>query len=207
MIQERMILLEDPLQLTSVFQHLTSRPNKVLIWQNIQGKGKRVCQSARIGAINLSQEEMALYPKNGEFLFHHHSYLYFFGFNRTTIFKAPILYHSRLKLVLRLPKQLMLANSRNEVREDLSLSHKFVFYTHNSFTDQPYISSKLLDLSPKGLAFRSSLHNVVRFKKGDRLWIRSPFTGRELLEGEVSNVTKVSESISHQNFWRIGVKL
>lgn len=206
MIRDRMILLDDPSKLANVFLHLTSRPNKVLIWQNIQGKGKRVCQGARIGAINLSQDEMALYPKNGEFLFHHHSYLYFFGYNRTTIFKAPILYHSRLKLVLRLPKQLMLANSRNEAREDHSVSNKYVYYTHNSYTNQPYHSSKLLDLSPKGLSFRSSLHNVVRFKKGDRLWIRSPFTESELLEGEVSNVTKVSESISHQNFWRIGVR-
>ena len=207
MFRDRMILLNDPIKLANVFLHLTSKPNRILIWQNIHEKGKRVCQGARIGSINISQEEMALYPRQGEFFFHHHSYLYFFGHNRTTIFKAPILYHSRLKLVLRLPKQLMLSNSRDGVREDYTLSNKHVFYTHHSYTNQPYISSKLLDLSPKGLAFRSSFHNVVRFKKGDRLWIRSPFTESELLEGEVSNVSKVSESISHQNFWRVGVKL
>lgn len=207
MLIEKMILLNEPEKLTSVFMHLTSKPNKILLWQNVQTKGRRICQNARIGLINISQEEMSLYPSHGEFFFQHHSYLYFFGFNRTTIFKAPVLYHSRLKLVLRLPKQLMIANSRGEGREDFSHSNKLLYYTHNSFTDQPYMSSKLLDLSPKGLAFRSSLHNVVRFKKGDRLWIRSPKKESELLEGEVCNVTKVSETMSQQNYWRVGVRI
>lgn len=206
MIQNKMILLDDPTRVMNVFLHLNSRPNKILLWQNVQGKGRRICQNARIGLINSANQEMSLYPTGRDFSFLHHSYLYFFGFNRTTIFKASILYHSQFKIVIRLPKQLMLANSRTKSREDVSLQDRFIFYTHHSYSDQPYLSSKLLDISDEGLSFRSSVHNIVRFKKGDRLWMRSPFHETRLLEGEVCNISKFSETHSQQNFLRVGVR-
>ncbi|MCM2351553.1 MAG: hypothetical protein NDI69_16135 [Bacteriovoracaceae bacterium] len=207
MLKNRLIRLDDPAQLSNVFLHIHQKPNKILLWQNIEEKGQRIRQNARINKVLLSQEEMILYPSEGEFNFSHHRYLYFFGFNRTTIFKSPILYHSRIKMVLRLPKEVLLDNSRLEKRKEFIQSERSIELIHHAYREHPFVLMKLLDLSSRGFSFRSSFHNVLRFKKKDRIWVRSLFDDQMLLEGEVRNVTKVQEEAYPTPYWRIGVKL
>lgn len=207
MLKDQLIRLDDPAQLSNVFLHIYQKPNRILLWQNIEEKGQRICQNARINKVLLSQDEMILYPAKGEFNFSPHRYLYFFGFNRTTIFKSPILYHSRLKMVLRLPKEVLLANSRGEKRMEFLQSERSIELIHHAYQEHPFALMKLLDLSSGGFSFKSSFHNVLRFKKKDRIWVRSLSDDQMLLEGEVRNVTKVHEEAYPNPYWRIGVKL
>lgn len=204
---QNMTRLNEPDELVNVLSHLNSRPNKILLWQNVNGKERRITQNARISKILFPQDEMILNPTRGEFQFHFGSYIYFFGLNRTTIFKATVLYHSRLKLVIRLPKQIMLANSRTEIREDLSMKDRMIELIHHAHTSSPFFISKLLDRSQNGFSFRSSLNNIVSFKKKDRIWVRSLRFDGQLDEGEVSHVTKQIDGITALSYWRVGVRL
>lgn len=209
MLVDKMIKVEGTEPLQKVFAHLSGGSGKILLWQGIHESGQRLCQYARIAQLSVPGDEMTLYPLKGTFGFRHHSFIYFFGLKRTTIFKASILYHSPLKLVIRLPKLLMMANSRIQERREFSTGEKLLHYTHcgqDSGNVSPlYNHSYLIDASANGLSFRSSVNNVVRFKKGDRLWMKSPFIQDGLLEGEVKYTSHV-KNLGQEDYLRVGVK-
>lgn len=201
-----MVSLSCPTSLNPLLLQLQHHPQDLLLWQNV-AEGPRTSHFARLGRIDLAREEMTFFPKVGEeFGFHGRSYLYSYAKGRTTIFKSTILYHSRIKLVIRLPRLVMVANIRNAVRQ--VTPDRYVHYSHSNRSHpdllQLYLNSKLLDLSPTGLAFKSSITNVVKFAKGERIWMRSPFGDNGAFDGVVKHVTPVRGERTEE-YLRIGV--
>lgn len=210
MFKEKMIKLVQPTALQNVFMQLTEGNNKIILWQASDAGDNKNSMHVKLGQINSALDEMTFYPQKGEFFFNPHMCIYFFGYRRTTIFKASIRYHSRVKLVIKLPTEVMLTNSRKEERDDYYLSKTVIHYTHNpkinSSLERMYHHSRLIDLSPTGLSFKSSKGNVVRFRKGEHIWIRSPLKEHHyLVEGEIRYVTPVLDLTTRERYLRVGV--
>lgn len=207
MTKNHMVPLDSPTSLNPLFLQLQQITQDILLWQNI-AEGQRTSQVARVGPIDLQKGEMTFYPRSGnDFKFHGRSYLYSYAKRRTTIFKSTILYQTPLKLIIRLPPRVMVANIREAER--LALSDRNIHYSHDDRSSpdlrQLFLNSKLLDLSPGGLAFKSSVNSVVRFVRGQRVWMKSPFGDEGTVEGEIRHITRV-QGERHEDFLRVGVR-
>lgn len=209
---ENMIRLDHSSNLGNVFTQLNDEKNKLLLWQPAQGHQGMISSYVRIAQLSLHQDEMTFYPMKGSFEFNPHRYIYFLGFKRTTIFKAPILYHSSLKMVIKLPKEIMMRNGRTSERQGLGPEGSMLEYCHNPLNgtnvSNLFLHSKVIDSSSEGISFRSSLTNIVKFKKGDFIWFKSAQKDELILkEGEIRHVTHVMDHMTHEKYVRVGVKI
>jgi hypothetical protein len=210
MFKDKMIKLVQQTELQTIFMQLTEGNNKIVLWQSNEKGGSKNSIHVKLGPVNSCMEEMTFYPFRGEFDFYPHSPIYFLGYRRTTIFKASFNYYSKNKIIINLPTEVMLNNSRKEEREIFHLNKTTIHYTHNpnfnSGLERMYQHSRLLDMSSTGLSFKSPLINVLRFKRGERIWIRSPLKSNNyLVQGEIRHVTPVSDLTTREKYLRVGV--
>ena len=132
MFKEKMIKLLEPTALEIVFMQLKEGNNKIILWQSSAGGNNKNSINVRLGQVNSTKGEMTFFPMKGEFAFHPDNEIYFFGYRRTTIFKATIRHYSKIKLVINLPTEVLLNNSRKEERQDYYQNQTMIHYTFNS---------------------------------------------------------------------------
>jgi hypothetical protein len=195
--------------ISNLFIHMTATPCRVTLWQNIDNI-HRVRAFARLAKIDVEAEEIEFTPRKGVFDFKSAIPLYFWGKRSNTIFKTNIRYNSDLKIVIKLPKDIMIQDSRSEPRLNYTSEELYVQYMYggqrDSNLDYMKLKSRLLDLSDNGLSFKSSLNNIVRFREGDKLRIESTSQDKKFMDSHISYITTVLDPKTMQRYYRVGVK-
>ncbi len=207
MNQKSLIEIREVQELESILSHLKNRDSKFLLWQTLNGE-KRFVQEGRLATISSQVEELVFFPKQGDFSFLPGSHVYLYTAHRSSIFKASILHLAGSKLVLNFPKKVMLQNTRLDPRNMYFTPGTLVQFRLNpkGQNDGLLLNSRLLDLSKGGLAFKSSLTNLINFRPGDRVLMNSPFGQKEMIEGEIRHITSIPQNQHHESHLRIGVK-
>ena len=190
--------------------HLTKSNSQITLWQRPIDDVKRISQKAILVKINEHHNELEFLSKRGEFRFSSKLPLYLVSANRMIILKSFIIYNSLQKLVIKIPSLLMLKNSRQNPRQNYAGKEVYIEYSHGTEKDfshdYKFHKAKLLDLGSQGLSFKSSKNNIIRFNKGDKIFIRSDEEGlMSEITGHVLYVDKDLSKAKADNYYRIGI--
>lgn len=209
MTQDEMVRVKSNYQINNLFSSLPRKRGKLTLWQNIDNV-HRICSGAIVQKVDLNKEEIEFLPAKGLFKFQSTFPLYFLDRSRILIFKNHIFYNSEYKIVVKLPKTAMLKNKRALIRKDVKSENLFVQYSYgmgrNSNLQELSLKSKLLDFNEQGLAFKSSLSNIVEFVVGGDIKIKSFSDQSKELDGYINYITTVTDSKTMQPYYRVGVK-
>lgn len=208
MFMDEMIELANSQNIKTLITRLARVKNQITLWQNPKDV-ERLWKTVHIKRYNLKNNEIQFYPRTGMFNFDVRYPIYFYSIKRTAIFKNSIFFNSKLTLTIKAPDTLLLKNLRVESREDLRLGGESVglFYGDKYLASrQSWFKASLIDRSLSGFSFKSSLHNILRFKEGDPIDFR--FEGMEVFKsGVISSVTTQEVKGQKQKYFRVGVKL
>ncbi len=194
-----------------LISHLSKANSQITLWQKLDDYHKRVSHKAILVKFHELQSELEFIPKRGDFKFSSKYPLYLVSAHRLILLKAQIAYNSNSKLIIKIPNYLLIKESRTEVREEFRNKDVYIEYTHTPekdlFLEHQFHRAKLLDLSSSGLAFRSSKNNIVRFQKGDKLFIRTENEqGGKFVQAHVHYIDRQWEKLGISEFYRIGLR-
>lgn len=207
--QDEMVRVKSQYEINNLFISLTKKTRKLTLWQNVDNI-HRLCSGAMVQKVDLDKEELIFLPTKSLFQFQASLPLYFLDRSRILIFKNHIFYNSEYKLVVKLPKSALLKNKRVCVRQDVKNEELYVQYSYGMGKDtaleQLSLKSKLLDYNEQGLAFKSSLSNIVQFIVGGSIRVKSINDPKKFEDGFISYITTVMDPKTMQRYYRVGVK-
>lgn len=201
------IVAED--EILTLLYHLKKPSSKITLWQKLDST--RITQSASLVKVNLRNHEMEFFPRVGTFGFSSQLPLYFVSSNRLVIFKCSIKYNTNFKIVVTNPETLMLKDDRLYPRENYKEYKTAIQYGYGSnknyILDHQLLKSKLLDLSSRGLAFKVSRNNIIKFRTGENIFIKTEnMSNNDLINAKINYIQKHIETESKAEYYRVGVK-
>lgn len=206
MVPANMVSLNED-DLVKVITSFQGQKNTVLLWQKDELGLKRHIQEARISMVFKDKREIVV---NSDTIFTavRENSLYIFDGQRQIVFKAEIKELLPLQMTLRFPESLIIPNSRHEERINFLNQKIFMHFSlHKDVkpTDLEEIHKvQVIDVSPNGISFKSSIEKNFGLRNGDRIWIKL-YQDEELTEGIVKHLTLMKGG-THEQFLQIGVK-
>lgn len=204
-----MISLTTKYEVKNLFLEAFQRTKSVILWQQVDNIVHRRSCISKIKRVDLNKDELILIPIKGTYDFNSQLPLYFYSKRKTLIFKNSIYFNEPFKLIVKFPQKIMITNLRASSRSVIdSKDGLYVKYHFGHTADEQAINmkSQLLDYSDNGLAFKSSLSNIIKFVKGDAIKIQSTNCKSKYLNGKINYVTMVLDPKDNQYFYRVGVK-
>lgn len=202
-----MLSLEQNTELANLLVRIHKEKLPVYLWQNPENI-QRIGVKARYHRYNLGAEELTFFPVNGEFPFVGRLPIYFYYKNQSIIFKNYIRYNSHHKIIVPFPKKVMMEELRLNPRSSFKSVNVLINYTHFRGGQDPYqnlaLRSRLIDRSQGGLSFRSSLNNIVQFRKGDLIKIQTE-DKLKMLNAKINYICIQYDHKTSEKYYRVGV--
>jgi len=186
-----------------IIKSMSSEKSKVSLWQEKLGDTRKTFLS-RILRFDSDRGEIFLTSNKESFDFDILNEVYFFWEKEHIVFKADISFMSDYKIAVKIPEVIMTKEKRILERIDCSQIPTSINFDlgdklESSFNRLPF-SSFLFDYSAKGLALKVNKLNISKFLKGDRLTMKVPLIGNEVITGKIAHI-----SSSYDGVYRIGV--
>ncbi len=205
--KDNMIPLNQP-ELLKVLASLYANKDEVLVWQT-ESENRRVMRYGTIDSVNATQKTLTVVSHQEEFTLIEEIPVYVYAVvgDRVSVLKTTLLRSEGKKVVLGIPEQMMIRDTRKDERVHVlgqgvplmfSPSRKEEFAPEHEF-----LRAEVVDLSPRGLAFKGAASSAYGLQKGDRIWMRLG-SDATVTVGEVRHVAK-NKLDGYGEFLQIGV--
>ena len=209
-IQEGFIKIEDPKEIEYCFFHLSKNKNRLIIWQHIDNDAHRESVKCKILKFDREKMEVQLAPIKGIFDLNSMIKIYLYIPSPYLICKNFIYHNSPYKMTIKLPKAVLIKNKRDNPRENLLEKKQFFHFKYNfdknTTLGERTHKSQLIDMSENGLAFKSSINNIIKFHKGNLIKVEHPNERNKFLMAEIVHITKTIDIWTNQSFFKVGVQ-
>lgn len=201
MVPANMVSLTED-DIVKVITSFQGQKNQVLLWQRDEQGLKRHVQQARIALVNKEKGEIII-NSDTYFTATKDNPLYVFDNARQVVFKADIREMGPNQIILQFPQSLILPNTRLEERMNFLAQRIYVQFTHSLDLEELH-KVQIIDVSPNGISFKTSIGKNFGLQKEDRIWIKL-YQDEELAEATVKHLTTMKNG-SHDQYIQVGVK-
>lgn len=156
--------------------------------------------------VDMDRGEIFFTSGNRPFDFEPNEDLYCFWESEAMVFKVNISFISDFKMAVKIPAQVLTKEKRSKERIDCGEFEARVHYDlgdtfDKSFKKLPF-SAQLYDYSSKGLGLNIQTRNIAKFIPGDKLTLRVPQLGSQLVSGKVVHIAQIE-----RGEYKVGVSL